>query len=353
MKPPVLVLVGGFLGAGKTTLMLKAAEVLHRRGLRTAIITNDQAGELVDTRVARAAGLPTEEIAGGCFCCRFSDFTDAAQRLLAARPDVILAEPVGSCMDISATILQPLKRSWGASFRVAPYTVLVDAARAESLVAPDADERLAYLFRHQLEEADLVFFSKADLYSRFPDLPGGAAGSLSAHGAAGVERWLDLVLSPAGVAGARLLDIDYGTYAEAEAALGWLNYRAVLNLAAPLAPASVVGPLVDDLDARLTAAGARIMHLKVFDDSAAGSLRAGICRNGDEPQVDGDLAASPAPRHDLVINLRALADPEALAATVDAAVAALPGAVEVEHRSAFRPAPPRPEQHYDRVVEAP
>jgi len=352
MKTPVLVLVGGFLGAGKTTLMLKAAEALHRRGLRAAIITNDQAGELVDTRLAQAAGLPTEEIAGGCFCCRFSDFTAAAERLLAVRPDVILAEPVGSCMDISATILQPLKHSWGASFRVAPYTVLVDAARADSLLAPDADERLAYLFRHQLEEADLVFFSKADLYSRFPELPGGAAGTLSARDAAGVERWLDLVLTGTGLAGARLLDIDYGIYAEAEAALGWLNYRAGLTLAVPLSPASVVGPLLDDLDARLATAGASIMHLKVFDDSAAGPLRASICRTGEEPQVDGDLSASPAPHHDLVVNLRALAAPETLTALVDAALAALPGRVEVEQRSAFRPAPPRPEQRYDRVIGA-
>src|SRR5262245_6314047 len=115
MKRPSLVLVGGFLGAGKTTLMLKAAEVLHRRGLRTAIITNDQAGELVDTRLSLAAGLPTEEIAGGCFCCRLSDFTEAAERLLQANPDVIIAEPVGSCMDISATILQPLKRSYAGT----------------------------------------------------------------------------------------------------------------------------------------------------------------------------------------------------------------------------------------------
>jgi hypothetical protein len=351
MKRPSLILVGGFLGAGKTTLMLKAAEVLHRRGLRTAIITNDQAGELVDTRLSRTAGLPTEEIAGGCFCCRLSDFTEAAERLLEATPDVIMAEPVGSCMDISATILQPLKRSYAGTFQLAPFTVLVDASRAEALLAADADQRLAYLFRNQLAEADLVFFTKSDLYSRFPQLPGGAAGSLCAHTLDGVERWLDLVLSGGTGAGTRLLDIDYGIYAEAEAALGWLNYHATLNLDAPLTPASVVGPLLEDLDARLTASRAEIVHLKVFDDSAAGALRAGICRNGDEPEVDGDLAASPAMKHDLVINLRALASPDLLAAAVDAALAGLPGRVEVEHRSAFRPAPPRPEQHYDHVVE--
>jgi len=61
---PTLVLVGGFLGAGKTTLLLRAARLLHDRGMRAAIITNDQGGALVDTRMAAAAGFDAGEIAG-------------------------------------------------------------------------------------------------------------------------------------------------------------------------------------------------------------------------------------------------------------------------------------------------
>jgi G3E family GTPase len=38
---PWVVIVGGFLGAGKTTLILAAAEELERRGIRSAIILND------------------------------------------------------------------------------------------------------------------------------------------------------------------------------------------------------------------------------------------------------------------------------------------------------------------------
>ena len=56
---PTLVLVGGFLGAGKTTLLLAAGQRLRRMGKRVGIITNDQGGELVDTRFARAAGFDT------------------------------------------------------------------------------------------------------------------------------------------------------------------------------------------------------------------------------------------------------------------------------------------------------
>jgi len=63
----------------------------------------------VDTRFREATLLPTREVAGGCFCCRFYDMMDAVAQLREYHPDVIFAEPVGSCVDLSATILQPLK----------------------------------------------------------------------------------------------------------------------------------------------------------------------------------------------------------------------------------------------------
>ena len=111
VKPgPVIVVVGGFLGSGKTTLLLAAARQLRERGMRVGVITNDQGSELVDTRLVSEAGLVVEEIGGGCFCCRFSDFVAGAERLLAGDPDVILAEPVGSCTDLAATVLLPIRR---------------------------------------------------------------------------------------------------------------------------------------------------------------------------------------------------------------------------------------------------
>ena len=101
-------LVGGFLGAGKTSLILAAARVLERQGLRAAAILNDQGDDLVDTRIAREHGLAADQVAGGCFCCRFSDLLEAAERLEAYEPDVIFAEAVGSCTDLAATVLRPL-----------------------------------------------------------------------------------------------------------------------------------------------------------------------------------------------------------------------------------------------------
>jgi hypothetical protein len=339
----VLVLVGGFLGAGKTTLLLEAAGRLRAAGHRVAMITNDQGGELVDTRLAEASGTDVQEIVGGCFCCRFSDLVTAIERLGAHDPEFILVEPVGSCIDILATVLQPLRQFYADRIRLAPFTVLVDPERARQLLAAGADPDLAYLFENQLAEADLVCFSKADLYSDVPDLPAGYALRLSSATGEGVSEWLGAIVAGNGVAGSRVLDVDYQKYADAEAALGWLNWQADVDIDEWLSPAQLLGPWIEDLDQRLSEAGIEIVHLKAFDQASTGYIKASLCRNGTEPSVLGDLAASPAERHRLLLNLRAPAAPEQLKSIVEAAAQRLPGRITRLHSESFRPAPPKPE----------
>jgi len=44
-----VILTGGFLGIGKTSLLLKASQHLMKHGKKVGLITNDQAPELVDS----------------------------------------------------------------------------------------------------------------------------------------------------------------------------------------------------------------------------------------------------------------------------------------------------------------
>ncbi|HBT77267.1 MAG TPA: hypothetical protein DEB39_10180, partial [Planctomycetaceae bacterium] len=75
-----LILVGGFLGSGKTTLLAEAAKTLTAEGKTVGLITNDQAPDLVDTRLlSRIDGLVGKgpegsvvEVSGSCFCCNFN-----------------------------------------------------------------------------------------------------------------------------------------------------------------------------------------------------------------------------------------------------------------------------------------
>jgi Ni2+-binding GTPase involved in maturation of urease and hydrogenase len=346
---PTLIFVGGFLGSGKTTLILKAAEMLEQRGKRVAYISNDQDAGRVDTRPAEAQGVPTREIAGECFCCRFSDLMDASDALRAHDPDVIFAEPVGSCTDLSATILQPLKTYYRDSYRLSPLTVLMDPSTAEKIYRGELSSDIEFLFRKQLGEADMVCLSKQDVVAQPPSLPFPVDFSLSAKTGFGMEEWLAEVLEGGRVVGARLLEIDYARYAAAEAALGWVNLHAQMQSSSPISPAAVCGPLLERLKSLLDAKDMPIAHLKVFDQGASGWVKASISSNGWDPVPEGDLIADPVSDHELAINLRAVADPDRLRAFVEEAIAELPGEVRVLHLGAFRPGEPRPEHRFHAV----
>ena len=126
------IMIGGFLGAGKTTAVGKLAARLTKQGLRVGLITNDQGRNLVDTAMLRSQGFATEEIPGGCFCCRFNSLVEAAHRLTEqSRPQVFIAEPVGSC------------RRYRAMNPVAPGDVVGGRDHAPLLRRAAYDNRLA------------------------------------------------------------------------------------------------------------------------------------------------------------------------------------------------------------------
>ena len=162
------IMIGGFLGAGKTTSVAALAQHLTDAGRTVGLITNDQGRELVDTAMLRAKGFATEEIPGGCFCCRFNSLVDAANKLTEqSKPDVFIAEPVGSCTDLVATVTYPLRRIYGSDFSIAPLSVLVDPIRASRIFGlsegGNFSEKVTYIYRKQLEEADLIVINKTDL----------------------------------------------------------------------------------------------------------------------------------------------------------------------------------------------
>jgi hypothetical protein len=345
---PWVVLVGGFLGAGKTTLILAAARELQRRGLRSAMVWNDQGKDLVDSRYAALSGMRSGEVTGGCFCCRLSGLIDAMGELRAHAPDVIFAEPVGSCTDLSATVLHPLLEC-SDTYQLAPLTVLVDPLRAQSMLKPNADPDMRFLFDKQLQEADLVCFTKSDLYPEYLEPSGPHVRHLSAKTGQGVAAWLNEILSGTIATGDQALLIDYSEYARAEAALAWLNLRAVFEPHSGLSPAVLLGPLLDRIDSALTAEHISIAHLKAIVTSPTGFLKVAICGNGHEPVVDGDLDASPAPRLELLLNLRAVGEPSQVRRIVERELHTLDSGPSQCAVDCFRPAAPVPERRIARV----
>ncbi|HEY1190093.1 MAG TPA: GTP-binding protein, partial [Gemmata sp.] len=270
------VMVGGFLGAGKTTTLGRLARHYQAQGKRVGVVTNDQAHDLVDTNALRAQGLAVEEVPGACFCCRFDDLVGRVGALEgAARPDVILAEPVGSCTDLVATVIQPLKDLYAGRFEVAPYAVLFKPSHGLRILRNQAaggfSPKAAYIFKKQLEEADAIVINRTDeldppqvdelvrlVTAQFPGTPVLRA---SATTGAGFDALAEL-LDQKGAFGRKLLDIDYDTYAEGEAELGWLNATAHLSSARPFDLDALLTAILGALAGACRALGGEVAHLK-------------------------------------------------------------------------------------------
>lgn len=353
------VMIGGFLGAGKTTAVLRLAERLTARGLRVGLITNDQSTGLVDTALLGAHGFDVEEITGGCFCCRFGSLLEAAERLSqATRPDVFVAEPVGSCTDLTATVSYPLRRMYGEDFAVAPLSVMVDPLRASRVLGLEAGRpfspKVLYVYGKQIEEAEILVINKVDLLT--PDglerlraalaerNPRAEIVAVSARAGRGLDAWFDRI--EAREAGKTPPpELDYDAYAEGEARLGWLNATVRLEAACPFDGNTFLRELAGRIQSRLHAAAIEIAHLKAVlsPDEDGGDLAVlNLSRSDGLPEMSHALG-EPLSAGELVLNLRAEGDPAQLHDAVEAALS-FPTGVRwhVAHLERFRPARPEP-----------
>jgi G3E family GTPase len=227
-----MALIGGFLGAGKTTMINKIAQQFISQKKPVGIITNDQGQLLVDTEFIRVRGIDVEEVPGGCFCCNFPKLIENAERLVGnTAPEYIIAEPVGSCTDLISTVTLPLKKFYGDRFSTAPLIVLIDGPRMMEN-AFDKDTLGGYLRSHQAEEAEVLVLTKTDLLgeddiikmgSKLGEMnPDAEVIRYSAVNDTGFDRIMEIITSDRETH--RLpVDIDYDKYADAEAELGWYN----------------------------------------------------------------------------------------------------------------------------------
>ena len=356
MNKPNVILVGGFLGAGKTTLIGQLTRRLSAKGLRVGIVTNDQAADLVDTAVLSREGVALAEVSGGCFCCYFGDF-EGKLRELRDGADVLIGEPVGSCTDLAATVVRPIQTLYTQRYRVAPYSVLVDPLRWEQSLLPRAQRTLPdnvlYIFRLQIEEADVILLNKADAISMQEQehllatlkerYPGRVIFVISAKTGEGLNAWLDYLLQ-GDLAGTREMKVDYETYAEGEAALGWLNAAATLTPTAPVDWGAWAVAFLRELRDMLQAEAAEIAHAKLAIKSPSGNLSASLTSNGGRPELGGELPVD-AEVKSLIINVRAHADPEVLYRAVVATLEKTRPAgmrVELGELRRFRPGRPVP-----------
>lgn len=361
------VMFGGFLGAGKTTAVLAYARHLREQGKRVGLVTNDQSVGLVDTRMLAHHGFPTEEITGGCFCCRFSSLVDAAETLARGSdgaPEVLIAEPVGSCTDLLASVAYPLHCIYGERYEVAPLSVVVDPARALRVLGIEQGKRFSpkvrYVYEKQLEEAELLILNKADRVEpeRLERLEQALAARfdaqrlrVSAREGQGLEAWWQAIERP--LRDRPALELDYPTYADGEALLGWLNASVTLAAERALDGNALLEQLAADVRGRLHEDDHRIAHLKMTltPHTFGGDLGVLNLTSDDGPAELSHRLDQPLAGAELIVNLRAEGDPEQAAAAVRAALTAREDQVRglnlvIDHLEQFRPPPPEPTHRY-------
>jgi G3E family GTPase len=331
--PVKLIFAGGFLGSGKTTALAALAKRMIHRGMRVGFITNDQSENLVDTIIVRQLltelGVPVEEVVKGCFCCKFDELIDHVEKILAHDPDVLMGEPVGSCTDFVAAVANPIKIQYRDAFRFAPFSIMADPDRVRTLMLDEAEtdfpEDVAYLFRKQMEEADIIVLNKIDLISPEEvkrllsaireDFEDRQVMAVSAKEGNGMDQWLDDLLSGRPGSNTVLRQIDYDRYAHAEAVLGWLNAAVKLSAAKSFDPDKYVRELAVKLREAFKPLKGEIGHLKFVVTSAGNSMWANLTGLNAEPSISGETLGS-LPRASIIINARVRLEPEQLESIV-------------------------------------
>lgn len=155
-----LVQIAGYLGSGKTTLILTLVKELSEEGKKVAVLVNDVGEVSVDGKVMEKYGLAVKDIGGGCICCQVAGNMRKTLQLLAKnyKPHVTIVEPTG--MAVPNAVREVVKGDADKTgIHIGVTVVLFDTTRAEKLLGYDTLKRLVST---QLRDADIIALNKVD-----------------------------------------------------------------------------------------------------------------------------------------------------------------------------------------------
>jgi len=176
-------LIGGYLGAGKTTLVNSLLR--NAAGRRLAVLVNEFGALPIDADLVLARDANLISISGGCICCSFGSDLVAALIDIRGRDQMIehlLIETSG--VALPGAIVQSLS--------LVPGLVLdgvIVLADAETIAERARDRYMSDTVLAQLNAADIIILNKTDLVSR--------------ESAAETSRWLAGIVPSARIVPAR------------------------------------------------------------------------------------------------------------------------------------------------------
>ena len=150
------IILGGFLGSGKTTVLLQLAKyITGKPDFPQVVILENEIGEVgVDNEILEGAALAVESVFSGCICCTGAvDLIDAVQTIESQyEPDWLIVEATG--MAQPSSIQTNLKNILGLDSVI---LAIADASRWSKLMIASP-----VFVRKQLEGSGLVLLTKTD-----------------------------------------------------------------------------------------------------------------------------------------------------------------------------------------------
>lgn len=349
-----LFLTGGFLGSGKTTAIQKACAELTRNEVKVAVVTNDQGDQLVDSGYLKSFGFPVTEVTNGCFCCNYEQLAEKITCLSEKeQPEIIFAESVGSCTDLVATIAKPLKNIFPQT--AVSISVFADAYLLLSLINGRSSfirEELRYIYKKQLEEADILIINKVDLLNEDEvehlrqfiksEYAHKTVLFQNSFDPGCIRQWLVMLNNFKLYKQRSSLQLDYDIYAIGEAMLAWFDGELIIESVSD--DAFEIGmQLIELIHRRVKDQDRLIGHLKFLIDDGANKKK--ISFTGSPPAAISQDHVKTS-RVAILINARIQAEPEMLESIVTTSIKELMNSsgskIIIKSQSCFQPGYPKP-----------